>query len=211
MAPRAWFGLALLAICWPLNWALPGVRTAFLFFPLWLGYILLVDYLVQSRTGTSLWLRSRKQFVLLFLISAPVWWLFELINWRTRNWEYLGSDVFTNFEYNLLCTICFSVVMPAVFETAELLGSFRWVQRFNSGPRVTAKFSVSVALLLAGVAMLVLLLAWPRIFYCFTWTSLVLILDPVNHWLGRLSLLAPLQHGDWRRVISLGLGALVCG
>ena len=211
LAPRAWLGLALLAICWPLNWTLPGVRTAFLFFPLWLGYILLVDFLVQVRTGSSLWLRSRAHFVQLFVISAPVWWLFELINWRTANWEYVGSEVFTTFEYNLLCTICFSVVMPAVFETAELLRSFDWVQRFASGPVVTMSFSLPLGLLLTGLAMMILLLARPRFFYPFTWTSLVLILEPVNHWLGRPSLLDALQRGDWRKVISLGLGALVCG
>ena len=40
MAPQGWLGLFLLAVCWPLNWTLPGLRTAYLFFPLWLGYIL---------------------------------------------------------------------------------------------------------------------------------------------------------------------------
>jgi hypothetical protein len=38
-APQGWLALLLLALCWPLNWTLPGVRTAYLFFPLWLGYI----------------------------------------------------------------------------------------------------------------------------------------------------------------------------
>jgi len=211
LATRAWVGVVLLATCWPLNWTLPGVRTAFLFFPLWLGYILIVDWFVQVRTGSSLWRRSRKQFVLLFLISAPVWWLFELINWRTGNWEYLGSEVFTRVEYNLLCTISFSVVMPAVFETTELVCSFRWLQRLPYGPRVPSTSSVYLALLLAGLVVLALLLAWPRFFYPFTWISLVLILEPLNYWLGRLCLLETLAHGDWRKVISLGLGALICG
>ena len=85
----------LVAVCWPLNWVLPGARTSYLFFPLWLGYILIIDALVQRRTGNSLWSRSRKNFVLLFFISAPVWWLFELINLRTGNWEYTGRDLFS--------------------------------------------------------------------------------------------------------------------
>jgi len=63
---RGWAGLILVAVCWPLNWMLPGVRTAYLFFPLWLGYILVVDALVQVRTGDSIWTRSRRSFVLLF-------------------------------------------------------------------------------------------------------------------------------------------------
>src|SRR3979490_2879164 len=85
-------GLVLLAICWPLNWLLPGMRTAYLFFPLWLGYILAVDALVWRRTGNSLWTRSRRNFVLLFVASSPIWWLFESINERTGNWEYQGSN-----------------------------------------------------------------------------------------------------------------------
>ena len=40
IAPQGWLGLLLLAVCWPLNWTLSGLRTAYLFFPLWLGYIL---------------------------------------------------------------------------------------------------------------------------------------------------------------------------
>src|SRR2546425_266608 len=72
LPPQGWFGLALTAISWPLNWTMPGNRTAYLFFPLWLGYILVVDALVFYRTGSSLWSRSRRDFVLLFVASAPV-------------------------------------------------------------------------------------------------------------------------------------------
>ena len=61
LASQGWLGLVLIAICWPLNWTLPGMRTAYLFFPLWLGYILVVDALVQARTGSSLWTRGRRQ------------------------------------------------------------------------------------------------------------------------------------------------------
>ncbi len=149
-----WLGLLLLAVCWPLNWTLPGMRTAYLFFPLWLGYILVVDGLVLSRTGTSLWSRSRREFLLLFVTSAPAWWLFEVINRRTGNWEYLGSDTFTVFEYYLLCTISFSTVMPAVFETANLMRSFHWMERFASGPRLKPTLAVNLGLFLGGVAML---------------------------------------------------------
>ncbi len=208
---HGWLGALLLATCWPLNWALPGVRTAYLFFPLWLGYTLVVDALVARRTGTSLWTRSKKDFVLLFLASAPAWWLFEAINSRTRNWEYLGSGAFTQFVYYLLCTISFSTVMPAVFETAELVGSFGWTQRLIAGTRIRPSRGVNAGLLLGGITMLTLALCWPRWFYPFVWTSLVLILEPLNSWLGRRHFLQHLQHGDWRPVTCLALGALICG
>jgi hypothetical protein len=199
------------AICWPLNWVLPGARTSCLFFPLWLGYILIVDALVQKRTGNSFWSRSRKNFVLLFFISAPVWWLFELINLRTENWEYTGRDLFSPLVFNLISTVAFSTVIPAVFETAALMRSFGWMERFAAGPRVPAKRHVFVAFLVVGLAMLALMLFLPSIFYPFAWTSLVLILEPINYWTGRPYFLKELREGDWRTVVSLALGALVCG
>jgi hypothetical protein len=208
---HGWAGLILVAICWPLNWILPGLRTAYLFFPLWLGYILVVDALVWKRTGTSLWARSRKDFVLLFLISAPVWWLFELINLRTANWEYLGRELFSPLQFNLLSTISFSTVVPAVFETAELMRSFSWMKRFASGPRIPATRALFIGLFAVGLAMLISVLIWPKIFYPFAWTSLVFILEPINHWTGRPYFLNELREGDWRTVIALSLGALVCG
>jgi hypothetical protein len=203
--------LVLLAVCWPLNWALPGVRTAYLFFPLWLGYILLVDALVWKRTGTSLWARSRKNFVLLFLISAPVWWLFELINLRTANWEYLGRELFSTLQFNLLSTISFLTVVPAAFETAELIGSFTWMKWFASWPCIPAARAAFIALVIVGLAMLATILIWPEIFYPFVWISLVLIFEPINYWTGRPYFLKELREGDWRIVISLSLGAIVCG
>src|SRR5229473_4589760 len=153
-SPQAKLGVLLLAICWPLNWTLPGMRTAYLFFPLWLGYILVVDALVQARTGSSLWTRGRRDFFWLFVVSSPVWWLFEMINSQTANWEYQGSDVFSQLQYYLLCTLSFSTVMPAVFETAELARSFRWLLRFASGPCLRPTPALSIGLFLTGLAML---------------------------------------------------------
>jgi hypothetical protein len=210
-APQGRLGLLLVAVCWPLNWTLPGTPTAYLFFPLWLGYILVVDALVLARTGTSLWSRSRRDFALLFLASVPAWWLFEAINSRTRNWEYQGGAEFTDLEYYLLCTISFSTVMPAVFETAELAGSFRWIQRLRAGGRLRPTPTLNRGLFLSGSAMLALTLLWPRYFYPFVWTSLVLILEPLNYWLGRRHFLQHLEQGDWRPVTCLALGALICG
>src|SRR5438552_1987288 len=209
--PQGRLGLLLLGICWPLNWTLPGMRTAYLFFPLWLGCVLVVDALVLTRTGDSLYKRSRRDFVLLFVASAPVWWLFELINSRTANWEYVGSNSFTQFEYYLLCTLSFSTVMPAVFETAELIRSFGWIDRFATGPQLRPKAGLVFALFLSGLAMLGLTLLWPKYCYPFVWTSIALILESANRCLGRRNLLQTLELGNWRPVVSLSFGALFCG
>jgi len=111
----------LIGVFWWLNWSLTGLRTHWGFFPLWLGYGLSVDALTVMRKGTSMLTRSLGGYLVMFLISAPGWWLFELLNLRTQNWFYDGAEDFTRLQYFLLCSLSFSTVMPAVFGTAELV------------------------------------------------------------------------------------------
>jgi hypothetical protein len=213
LPPRAWVGLALTATFWPLNWILPDrlPRTAYLFFPLWLGYILIVDALVWWRTGTSAWARSRLHFLVSFLISIPAWWLFEIINAQTKNWTYQGRDLFGPLEYFILASVSFSTVIPAVFGTAELVRSFPWVDRLSGGARLRPSRGLCVGLFLAGVGMLAVLMKWPQYGYPLVWGSVFLILEPLNVGLGRPNFFQWLEKGDWRPVISLSAGALVCG
>jgi hypothetical protein len=208
---QGWVGLALIAICWPLNWALPGLRTHLLFFPLWLGYTLAVDALILRGSGSSLLTRSPRDFTLLFVISAPAWWLFEMLNWRTANWEYLGRAMFSNLEFFLYSSLCFSTVMPAIFETAELIRTFGWIDRFAHRAKIAASQRVCVALFLCGSAMLGLMLIWPTYFFPFMWLSVFFILEPLCIWLGRRSILTGLARGDWRTVVALCVAALICG
>jgi hypothetical protein len=208
---RGWLGLLLIAIFWPANWLLPGLRTAYLFFPLWLGYILVVDAMVERRAGGSLWTRSRTNFLLVFIFSAPGWWLFEALNKRLQNWIYLGAENFSSFQYFILCSISFSTVMPAVFETAELARTWRWLDRKSLGPRISNTPWLYATMFATGLAMIALMLVWPKYFYPFAWASLVFILEPINHWLGHPHLMQNLNRGDWRKIIALGAGALLCG
>jgi hypothetical protein len=206
-------GPLLIAVFWPLNWLLPdaSLRTAYFFFPLWLGYALSVDAWVAYRRGTSVRVRSSGGFLRLFVISAPAWWLFEAINRRTRNWEYLGAESFTDLQYFALCTIAFSTVMPAVFGTAELVRSFGWTERFAAGPRIGQAKGFPAMLFGVGVLLFSLVMAWPVYFYPFVWVALVFLIEPINMALGRRSLLTWLKQGDWRPMVSLSAGALICG
>jgi hypothetical protein len=190
---------------------LPGLRTHWGFFPLWLGYSLAVDALVHRRKGHSLLTRNPAAFATLFLISAPAWWLFEAINLRTRNWLYIGEEAFTTLEYAVLSTVSFSTVMPAVFGTAELMGSFGWLRRIRPGPALSPTPALLGGMFTAGCAMLLCLLLWPGLFFPLVWISVYCIIDPINVRMGNPSLLEALIRGDWRPVIALGTGCLVCG
>jgi hypothetical protein len=208
---QGWIGLLLIAVGWPLHWLLPGVKSVYVFFPLWLGYTLAIDALVFARTGSSMLSRSSRDYLKLFGVSAPAWWLFEAINLRTMNWDYLGQDQFSIIEGVLIGTLCFSTVMPAVFETAELIRTFRWTERFVSGPRIQPTKPVCVGMFISGLAMLVLMFGWPTYFYPFVWGSVSLIVEPINIWTGRRHCFECLRDGNWRPLIALSLGALTCG
>jgi hypothetical protein len=207
---HGWIGLGLVALFWALNWCLPGLRTHLCFFPLWLGYSLAVDALVLVRKGTSLLTRSPGGYAGLFLLSIPGWWLFELINARTGNWHYVGKEFFSDLEYGLLASFSFSTVMPAVFGTAELVSTFRWLRGIGRGPRIAPTPRVLRAFFVAGWALLVLLLLWPGVFFFAVWIAVYLILAPINVWLGYRSLSAYTAEGDWRPVLALWAGCLIC-
>ena len=206
---QGWLGLGLVVVFWILNWSLPGTRTNWGFFPLWLGYCLTIDGLVFCRTGTSLLTRDWRKYVGLFLVSAPVWWLFEVLNLRTQNWTYLGADNFTPLQYAFWTTLSFTTVIPAVFGSAELIASFDFVKRLKRGPVIATDKRTTTVFFILGWAMLALMLLWPKIFFPFLWLSLYFIFEPVNVWLGNRSLAYWTQKGDWRPVIALWLGVLL--
>lgn len=208
---HGWVGVLLVAGSWSLNWTLDGPRTHILFFPLWLGYALAVDGLVTIRRGSSIFTRSRRKFVLLFVLSAPAWWIFELFNSRTGNWQYVGSDLFSDFEYAVFATLAFSTVVPAVLESAEFVRSFSWTNRLPPGPRVPVSRPVMLGFFSAGWLLIFAITTLPTIFYPFVWGTMFCLIEPINVWIGRPSLFDALERRDWRPAVSLALGALLCG
>jgi hypothetical protein len=204
-------GIILMLGFWALNWILTGFRTQWGFFPMWLGYILTVDAWVLKRRNTSLLSRSLMKFMLLFIISAPCWWLFELINERTQYWFYLGREHFSDLEYFLLATVSFSTVIPAVFETTELFLTFKWLKDIKLGPKVSTKPLIMISFFILGFLMLIMVLIWPEYFPYFVWMSLYFITEPINVWLGNPSLVEHTAKRDWSPVIALFLGSLICG
>jgi hypothetical protein len=155
--------------------------------------------------------RNPTAYAGLFLVSAPAWWLFELINVRTQNWFYLGEEAFTTLEFSLLSTVSFSTVMPAVFGTAELVGTLRPLRTIGPGPAVRPTPALLLGMFGAGGFMLFSVLCWPEIFFPLVWTAVYCLIEPVNARLGNRTLFDDLARGDWRPIIALGGGCLVCG
>jgi hypothetical protein len=208
---HGWIGLFFIAVFWVLNWNLSGLRTHLIFFPLWLGYCLTVDALSVYRKGNSLLTRNPRAYFGLFIVSILGWWLFELINLRTQNWSYVGRELFSKFEFNLYASLSFSTVIPAVFGTAELAGTINWVRQRAPGLKISSERKSIFSTFVAGILMFILMMLWPRYFFPFVWLSVYFVLEPINVWLGHRSLVLSLSKGDWRPVVALFIGVLICG
>lgn len=206
---RGLLGLLLIAIAWPLSQQI----SQNLFFPLWLGFILLVDGLVLRRTGTSLAVRSPKIMVVMFIVASPYWWAFEGINEITQNWVYVTSteEDSGGLVGVIQASLSYSTVVPAVFEVSELIGSFGFIKRFARLPSLVLSRPQIILAGVFGLGSLVTMLIWPTYLFPMTWLCLFFIFDPINNLTGRPSIIAQVKNGDYRTVVAFALGALVCG
>lgn len=196
---------------WWLAWFGPSPWSWHTFFPLWLGYILTVDGVVLWRTGASLLSRDPAGFARLFAFSAPLWWGFEAANERLGNWEYRLPTDYPRFAYGVLATIAFSTVLPAIFETAELvrsLGPFRPTRRWI---RIAPGRTGLLAIAAGGAIMVLLSVTFPQQAFPLIWLGVFFLLDPLNALLGGKSLAAQVATGRWDTVWVLFAAGLICG
>jgi hypothetical protein len=154
--------------------------------------------------------RSIKKYILLFIISAPAWWLFEAFNLVTQNWHYDGKQYFSDLEYFLLASLSFSTVMPAVFGSAELTSTFKWIKNIKPGLIIPDSNKVLSIFLFSGILLLLLIFILPGCFFPFIWIAVYFIIEPINKKSGNPTLLRFTKIGDWRAVISLSIGVLIC-
>ena len=209
--PRLIIGAALNAVAWISAWARVGPLAHYAFFPLWLGFILIMDALTEARSDTSLWRRGHRAFVALFVVSAPFWWYFERLNRYVGNWHYLTSRPYSAAAYIFWASLAFSTVIPAVLSVAELLGTGTGERRFrshyphgslfdslSSSPALASRHSRSPC-------------CFPRQCFPFLWLSLLLILDPINDHCGESSIIGLLCGHAYASLVRLMAAGLICG
>lgn len=204
-------GLALVGVFWFASWTHLGFLGAYAFFPQWLGYILTVDACVAWRRGESLLTNHPGEFVALFALSAPVWWLFEGLNNFVLNWHYMDIEDTSFWRMLLVGTLDFSTVIPAVFETATLVSTFHFVDRLRVRRRFVISPRLAWGLMYLGAFSLAAVMLVPQYAFPLAWLWLVLMVDPLNYLRGRTSLLEQISRGDWRTVVTLALAAAICG
>lgn len=207
-------GLAALLVSWLLAWGrfdLPGAVAQHTFFPLWLGFICALDGLVFRRAGESLFVNRRAAFLLAFPVSALSWWYFEFLNRFVRNWWYPDRMDFGPVHYLVYSSLCFSTVLPAIFEIRALLLTVPGLRRrWAHGPRLRLPRAAAIFAAL-GAVLLPWIPRFPDPLFFATWIAPLALLGGALGLANVESPFDPIRDGDWTPVLSLALAALVCG
>jgi len=225
-----WFGITIMAILefilvFSVNRILVG-RYAALgriirvnFTPLiWSGFLpFLLGAL--SRWDNFDWLKIyRFRLAVLWLWSVPAWCFFDWINFYfmvdpatgLHAWNYQGIpanhlDRFTGY------LLAFAAIAPAMLLTAEL-----WMRcglrNWNTRNSVRIARPLQIISLLLGILFFVgPFIEQSPIADLMLWVSWVFLLDPINYWSGRPSIIADWSAGRWGRTFALMFGGLTCG
>jgi hypothetical protein len=176
----------------------------------WLGCVLALEG-VLARIGRSPARQRPHHFAVLVLASIPVWCLFDWVNFVfIRAWSYLGvPSGFPNRLWGYV--LAFGAIVPAMLLIGQILLDLRLFERAR-GPVWRIPRWLGPLVLLVGVAMF----AWPLVARdpvtnLTLWTSLVFLLDPINLWLGRPSMLRDWSQGWYGRTLAAFAGGLGCG
>ena len=211
---QGFIGLLLISGGWYLAWQRPdGLQFIWenSFLLLWVGYSFFIDGLVYKIKGSSLFSRNRIAFLGMFLLSIPGWWLFEFFNIFLQNWHYVFNRPVGPVEYAIRSSIHFSIVTPAVLGTAELWASLSFFKSLTRRAPYTVTDRQAVNVILIGILMLIAVITLPQYSFPLVWICLILIMGPVNYIKGIPSVIHFVNHGNYRPIIVLALGALSCG
>lgn len=181
----------------------------------WTGYILFVDGIVWKRRGRSWLTTAPREFLFLAAVSVPLWVIFEVYNkYFIHNWHYIGLPEHLVLRYAGYIW-SFATIWPAIFETADLVASFRASRSSADRHPPLAREWLGAAAwtsVVAGAAMLLLPIVYPSQYLAApVWLGFIFLLDPLNARAGSESLLADFRSGRYARAIDLCAAGLICG
>jgi hypothetical protein len=205
-------GIALTLVSWVIAWSRLPIVSEYAFFPLWLGYILAINGVAEYFYNDSLIRRMGTSFILLFALSIPFWWFFELLNKVVQNWHYVFPRPVSTLHYTVQASIDFSTVIPAVLSTSFLFSLLlrSKVAVHRRAPRTVSRRWLCLAVLL-GMLSLSLLPVVRHIAFPLVWIAPALILEPLLVALGYRSWLRNIEEGNWLPFLSAMMGTLFTG
>ena len=213
-----WLGMLILAVGWTLSWNrfewFRPFQVQCSYFPMWAGFILIMNALCVKRSGHSPMTDHPWAYAATFPASSLFWWFFEYLNRYVWNWYYVGIAELGAFEYTAYATICFASVLPAVAAVAAWLHTFaifddrvyaNMVHIDLRRPSWCIFLAVMAAIGLTGIVYL------PQYSYPFLWISPLMVFVLVQFLLRERSVLDSFVVGDWSFFIRFSIASLICG
>ncbi len=183
------------------------------YFPIaWFGLIFIIDAIIYKLRNESLISSRFKHFLVMLILSAIIWWVYEFFNRFMGNWNYQGLTGFdTTIEKLIFGTISFATVLPAVVEVFELFKTLNLFKRahLKHKHKITKRFLYVMTFI--GVATLILPIILPKYFFSVIWLGFFFLMDPFNYLHKQPSIIQHLRDRKLQIPILIMLAALVCG
>lgn len=203
-------GILLIALV-EINFFLRIEPFASWYFPIvWFGYILTIDAMVYKLRKESLISNHFYRFLGIVIMSALFWWMFEFVNISIQNWSYMGTSGLGAFK-QLFGWISFSTVLPALFETVELIRSLRIFERMKLHESMKVSRTLLYTMMGLGVVCFFAPIFLPKFAFPLVWLSFFLILDPVNYLHKQPSIIRHLKDRRLAIPLSLLLAGIILG
>ena len=210
--------MVILAVGWTLSWNrfewFRPFQVQLSYFPMWAGFILIMNALCVKRSGHSPMTDHPWAYAATFPASSLFWWFFEYLNRYVWNWYYEGIAELGAFEYTFYATICFASVLPAVAAVAAWLHTFAiFDDRVYANMAHIDLRRPGWCLFLAATAAIGLtgIVYFPQYAYPFLWISPFMVFVLVQFLLRERSVLDSFVVGDWSFFIRFSIASLICG
>lgn len=209
-----WYGILgiLLIFLIELNFIFKIQPFADWYFPIiWFGYILVLDAVVYKLKGKSLMNNNLLTFAGLFILSSLFWYVFEFLNIFVQNWEYIGLERFGRGILIFFKLISFSIVLPAFFETVELIRAIKIFDKVKLKKSYKISKAFLYSLIISGLFCFFLPMFFPLYTFPLIWLSFFLILDPVNYLNKQPSIIGHIKNKKLAVPLSLLLAGIIMG
>lgn len=184
------------------------VNSQFFVFAVW-AYVLFADNLVYRISGGSPLISRTGEFLALAMWSLAFSALFELLNLRLGAWSYINQPATLSTRWTGLA-LGWAAFLPSLFITSELLRCLGLFRDLKIPPLAVTPGLVK-GFYAAGLAMLLLPLAMPKLFWPLIWAAGFFLAEPLNYRLGLGSLLREWQGGLPSKTLRLAAAGVICG
>jgi hypothetical protein len=212
-----WYGILgiFLIILVELNFFFQIQPFANWYFPIiWFGYILVVDSIIFQIRGKSIINNKPLTFISLIILSSMFWWFFELTNIFLQNWNYLGTEGLgspNSLSKTIFGMLSFGTVLPALFETTELIRSIHLFDKIKLKKKFKIKKASLYILMILGIVCFFLPIFFPKFAFPLIWLSFFLIFDPINYLNNQPSIIGHLKNKRIGIILSLLLAGITLG